>query len=105
MTAIEFGRLCCSCLKSPSPRGDCLNIGAGMRFSFVIDFDPGTADMAAGTRGDPYHVLSVLCGLFCLRLEIEIQLSRLIRLRLSVRERRLYRAIHKQCCPVHAWLQ
>ena len=73
-----------------------------MRVSLVVDFDPITADMAPGTSWHPYHVLSALCNVTCLGcwLEIEIQLSRLIRLGLRVHDRRLNRAIHKQCYPV-----
>ena len=78
-----------------------------MRLCLVVDFDPSTADMAPGTSWHPYHVLSALCDVTCLGrwLEIEIQLTRLIRLGLRVRDRRLDRAIHKQCHPVNARLQ
>jgi hypothetical protein len=85
----------------------CLNVGIEMRVSLVVDFDPITADVAPGTSWHPYHVLSAFCNASCLGcwLEIEIQLSRLIRLSLRVQDRRLNRAIHKQCYPVHARLQ
>ena len=75
----------------------CLNVGTGLRLSLVLDLDPITADMAPGTRWDPYHVLSALCIVTCLGcwLDIEIQLSRLIRLGLRVHDRRLDRAIYK----------
>ena len=84
-----------------------MNVGSGMRLSTVVDFDPITADMAPGTTWHPYHVFSALCNVTCLGrwLEIEIQLSRLIRLGLRVHDRRLDRAIHKQCYPVNARLQ
>src|SRR6266576_4003993 len=84
--------------KLPITSGDCLNVGTGMRLPGLVDFDPITADMAPGTRWHPYHSLSVLCNLTCLGLwlELEIQLSRLIRLGLRVHDRRLDRAIHKQ---------
>src|SRR5436190_169319 len=85
----------------------CLNVGIEMRVSLVVDFDPSTADMAPGARWHPYHVLSAFCNASCLGswLEIEIQPSRLIRLGLRIRDRRLDRAIHKQCHPVNARLQ
>ena len=78
-----------------------------MRVSLVVDFDPITADMAPGAIWHPYHVLSALCSATCLGCwrEIEIQLSRLIRLGLRVHDRGLDRAIHKQCYPVNARLQ
>ena len=65
-----------------------------MRLSAVVDFDPITADMAPGTTWHPDHALSALCNVTCLGrwLEIEIQLSRLIRLGLCVHDRRLDRA-------------
>ena len=68
--------------------GDSINIGTGMRFSPVVDFDPITADMAPGTSWHPYHVLSALCNVISLVrwLEIEIQLSRLIRLGLRIHD-------------------
>ena len=74
-----------------------------MRISLVVDFDPITADMAPGTSWHPYHVLSGFCKATCLGcwLEVEIQLSRLIRLSLRVQDRRLNRPIHKQCYPVN----
>src|SRR2546430_3159826 len=52
-----------------------------MRVSLVVDFDPITADMAPGTIWHPYHAFSALCNVTCLGcwLELEIQLSRLIR--------------------------
>ena len=64
-----------------------------MRVSLVVDFDPITADVAPGTIWHPYHVLSALCSVSCLGrvLEIEIQLSRLIRLGLRVHDRGLDR--------------
>src|SRR5262249_39789306 len=85
----------------------CLNVGIEMRVSLIVDFDPITADMAPGTIWQPYHMLSALWSVIRLgrALEIEIQLSRLIRLGLRVHDRRLDRAIHKQCYPVHARLQ
>src|SRR6266487_4423915 len=85
----------------------CLNVGIEMRVSLVVDFDPITADVAPGASWHPYHVLSAFCNASCLGfwLEIEIQLSRLIHLGPSIRDRRLNRAIHKQCYPVHARLQ
>ena len=78
-----------------------------MRLSSVVDFDPITAEMASGTTWHPHHVLSALCNVSCLgRLfEIEIQLSRLIRLGLRIHGRRLDRVIHKQCYAVNARLQ
>ena len=87
--------------------GDSINIGTGMRFSPVVDFDPITADMAPGTSWHPYHVLSALCNVISLErwLELEIQLSGLIRLGLRIHGRRLDRVIHKQCYPVNARLQ
>ena len=85
----------------------CLNVGIEMRVSLVVDFDPITADVAPGASWHPYHVLSAFCNSSCLGcwLEIEIQLSRLIHLGPSVQDRRLNRAIRKQCYPVHARLQ
>src|SRR6266496_4045038 len=85
----------------------CLNVGTGMLVSRVVGFDPTTTDMAPGTSWHPYHVLSALYSVTCLQrwLEIEIQLSRLIRLGLRVHDRRLDRATHKQCHPVNAGLQ
>src|SRR5262245_1843158 len=85
----------------------CLNVGIEMRVSLVVDFDPITADMAPSTIWHPYHVLTALRIGTCLgrSLEIEIQLSRLIRLGLRVRDRRLDRAIYEQCYPVNARLQ
>src|SRR6266542_3419042 len=93
--------------KSPITSGDCLNVGTRMRLSLVVDFDPITADVAPGTSWHPYHVLSAFCNASCrgCSLEIEIQLSRLIRLGLRVHDRPLERAIHKQCYPVNARLQ
>ena len=87
--------------------GDSINIRTGMRFSPVVDFDPITADMAPGATWHPYNVLSALYNVTCLRrlFEIEIQLSSLIRLGLRVHDRRLDRAIHKQCYPVNVGLQ
>ena len=78
-----------------------------MRLSSVVDFDPIATDMASGPSWHPYHVLSAPYNVTCLGcwLEIEIQLSRLIRLGLRVHDRRLDRAIHKQCYPVNARLQ
>src|SRR6266545_4751304 len=78
-----------------------------MRLFPVVDFDPITADVAPGTSWHPYHALSALCIITCLGawLEIEIQLSRLMRLRLRVHDRRFERAIHEQCYPVNARLQ
>ena len=78
-----------------------------MCLSLVVNFDPITAYVAPGTRWHPYHALSALCIVTCLGrlLEIEIQLSRLIRLGLRVHDRGLDRAIHKQCDPVNARLQ
>ena len=78
-----------------------------MRLSSVVDFDPIAADMAPGPSWHPYHVLSALCHVICLGrwLEIEIQLSRLIRFSLRVHDRRFDLAIHKQCYPVNARLQ
>ena len=78
-----------------------------MRLSLVVGFDPITADMAPGTIWHPYHVLSALCSATCLGrwLEIEIQLSRLVRLGLRIQDRCLNRAIHEQCHPVIARLQ
>ena len=78
-----------------------------MLISPVVDFDPITAEMGPGTTWHPYHVLSALGNVACLRrsLQIKIQLSRLIRLRLSVHDRGLSGAIHKQCYPVNARLQ
>jgi len=78
-----------------------------MLISPVVDFDPITAEMRPGTSWRPYHVLSALCIVTCLGrcLEIEIQLSRLIRVGLRVHDRRLDRAIYKQCDPVNARLQ
>ena len=83
------------------------NVGIGMLISLVVDLDPITAEMGPGTTWHPYHVLSAPCDVTCLGrcLEIEIQLSRLIRLGLRVHDRRLDRAIHKQCYPVNARLQ
>ena len=85
----------------------CLNVGIEMRVSLVVDFDPITADVTPGTSWHPYHVLSALCNVTRLGpwLELEIQLSRLIRLSLRVHDRRLDRAIHKQCYPVNVRLQ
>src|SRR4029077_2809685 len=93
--------------KLPITRGDCLNVGTGMRRSLVVDFDPTTAEMGPGTRWHPYHMLSALCSFPCLGrwLEIEIQLSRLIRLDLRVHDRRFHRAVHKQCYAVNTRLQ
>ena len=78
-----------------------------MLISLVVGFDPSTAEMAPGTTWHPYHVLSAPYNVTCLGcwIEIEIQLSRLIRLGLRVHDRRLDRAIHKQCYPVNALLQ
>ena len=78
-----------------------------MLISLVVDLDPITAEMGPGTTWHPYHALSVACSVTCLGrwLEIEIQLSRLIRLGLRIDDRRLDRAIHKQCYPVNARLQ
>ncbi len=78
-----------------------------MLISLVVDFDPITAEMGPGTTWHPYHVLSAPCTVICLGrcLEIEIQLSRLIRLRLRVHDRRLDHATHKQGYPVNARLQ
>ena len=62
-----------------------------MLISLVVDFDPSTAEMASGAIWHPYHVLFALCNITCLGhwLEIEIELSRLIRLGLCVHDRRL----------------
>ena len=70
----------------------------------LVDFDPSTAEMTPGTTWHPYNVLSAFYSGACLGrwLEIEIQLSRLIRLGLRVRDRRFDRAIYKQCYPVNA---
>ena len=78
-----------------------------MCLSRVVNFDPITAYVASGTRWHPYHVLSAPCNVTCLGrcLEIEIQLSRLIRLGPRVHDRRLDYATHKQCYPVKARLQ
>jgi hypothetical protein len=69
-----------------------------MLVSFVVDFDPSTADVTAGAIWHPYHMLSALCSVTSLGgwFEIEIQLSRLICFGLSVLNRRLDRAIHNQ---------
>src|SRR6266542_5893263 len=93
--------------KLPITNGDSLNVESGMRLFPVVDFDPITADVAPGTSWHPYHALSALCIITCLGawLEIEIQLSRLMRLRLRVHDRRFERAIHEQCYPVNARLQ
>ena len=76
-----------------------LNVRPGMLISAVVDFDPITADVTPSAIWHPYHVLSALGTITCLGcwLEIEIQLSRLIRLGLRVHDRCLDRAIHKQC--------
>ena len=78
-----------------------------MCLSRVVNCDPITAYVGPGTTWHPYHVLSALCSVTCLGrwLEIEIQLSRLIRLGLRIHDRRLDRAIDKQCYPVNARLQ
>ena len=78
-----------------------------MGVSLGIDFDPIAADMAAGTIWHPYHVLFAICSASRLGhwLEIEVQLSRLVRFGLRVGNRRLHGAIHKQSYPVTAWLQ
>jgi hypothetical protein len=78
-----------------------------MLISLVVGFDPITAEMGPRTAWHPYHVLSAPCNVTCLGrwLEIEIQLSRLIRLDLRVHDRGPDRAIHKQCYPVNARLQ
>ena len=78
-----------------------------MRLCSVVDFDPITAAMAPGTSWHPYHVFSAPCNVICLGrwLEIEIQQRGLIRFGLRVHDRRLRRAIHKQCYPVNARLQ
>ena len=70
-----------------------------MLISLVVDLDPITAEMGPGTTWHPYHALSVPYSVICLGrwLEIEIQLSRLIRLGLRVHDRRLDLAVHKQC--------
>ena len=72
-----------------------------MRVSLVVDFDPITADVAPGTSWHPYHVLSAFCNASCLGcwLEIEIQLSRLIRLGLRVHDRRLDRRHSQAMLP------
>src|SRR5205809_5197771 len=87
--------------------GVCSNVRIRMLISLVVDFDPITAEMGSGTTWHPHHVLSALGNVACLRrsLQIKIQLSRLIRLRLSVHDRGLSGAIHKQCYPVNARLQ
>ena len=78
-----------------------------MLISALVDFDPITADVAPSTIWHPYHVLSALwtiaysgCGL-----EIEIQLSRLIRLGPGIHDGGFSRTIHKQCHAVHARLE
>ncbi len=78
-----------------------------MSLSCVVDFDPIAADMAPGPSWHPYHVLSAFCNVTRLGrwLDIEIQLSRLIRLGLRVHDRRFDLAIHKQGYPVNARLQ
>lgn len=78
-----------------------------MLISFVVDFDPGTAEMASGAIRHPYHVLSGLCSVTCLGvlLEIKIQLSWLIRPGLLVRDGRFHGTIHYQRNAVNTWLQ
>src|SRR5262249_59816907 len=78
-----------------------------MLIPLVVDFDLVTADMAPGTIWYPHHMFSSLWRVTCLRrwLEIEIHLSRLIRIGLRVHDRCLDRAIHKQCYSVNARLQ
>src|SRR5438034_7679226 len=90
--------------KLPTTNGVCLNVGTGMLISLVVDFDPITAEMGPGTTWHPYHALSASCNVTCLGrcLEVEIQLSRLIRLGLRVHDRRLDYATHKQCYLVKA---
>ena len=75
----------------------CPNVGIGMLISLAVDFNPITPEMGPGTTWHPYHVLSAPCNVTCLGrcLEIEIQLSRLIRLGLRVHDRRLDHATHK----------
>jgi len=100
-------RLVAAIFKLPIMSGVCPNVGIGMLISLVVDFEPITAEMAPGTTWHPYHVLRALCNATCLGrlLQIEIQLSWLIRLGLRVHDRCLDRAIHKQCYPVNARLQ
>ncbi len=78
-----------------------------MLICLLVDFNPITPEMASGTTWHPYHVLSAPCYVTCLGrwFEIEIQLSRLIRLGLSIHDRRLDHAIHKQCYSVTTRLQ
>ena len=74
-----------------------------MLISTFIDFDPITADVAPSAIWHPYHVFSALGTITCLGcwLEIEIQLSRLIRLGPRVHDGGFSRTIHKQCYPVN----
>src|SRR5260370_41286383 len=85
----------------------CLKVGPKRGVPLVVAVTQITADMAPGAIWHPYHVVSALCSATCLGcwLEIEIQLSRLIRLSLRVHDRGLDRAIHKQCYPVKARVQ
>ena len=78
-----------------------------MLICLLVDFNPITPEMAPGAIWHPYHVLSALCNVICLGrgLELEIQLSRLIRIGLRVHDRRFDRTIHKQCYPVNGRLQ
>ena len=91
----------------PPMSGVCPNVGIGMLISLVVDFNPIATEMGPGTTRHPYNVFSAFCIVTCLGcwLDIEIQLSRLIRLGPRVRDRRLDRAIHKQCHPVNARFQ
>ena len=93
--------------KLPITSAVCLNVGPGMLISALVDFDPITADVAPSTIWHPYRVLSALwtiaysgCGL-----EIEIQLSRLIRLGPGIHDGGFGGTVHKQCHTVHARLQ
>ena len=78
-----------------------------MLISLVVDFDPGTAEMASGAIWHPHRVLSALCNITCLGrwLEIEIELRGLIRLGLRVHDRRFDRAVHEQADAVNPRLQ
>ena len=88
-TTVDVGRrFVAAVFKLPTTNGDCLDVGTGIRLSPVVDFDPITAEMAPGTSWHPYHVLSALCNVISLErwLELEIQLSGLIRLDLRVHD-------------------
>ena len=106
--ALDVGRrFVLAVVNLPPANAVCLNVGTGMLICLFVDFDPITAEMGPGTTWHPCHTLSAPCNVTYLGrwLEIEIQLSRLIRLGPRVRDRRLDRAIHKQCHPVNARLQ